>query len=468
MVAQCSYQNVNVSYSQNENVPSLTDTCLPSRRMIRYWDPATDTLNDFHSCRGDGFSPDSSAKAPSVLHTTRLADDLNKTGSQPERMRLRVGSTQNSSSVDSANRLGVLQQPMNSINDVCGEQTSIYPTFHEADIDWSTFLNLSPEIQSSDETPGPAMISSEHSSPRESLPYEPTSRPLQEHGTTSQLILQADSRSRSSLARRSISSSITLEGANPEDIVSPLQALESKFPMHLVRHDLEGYRYSDSHLSSLLEIVNSTWLHLEIEDLLCWSYEMSARTLRERQASRQDYNSDIHSEKSYNASNHDRDPWRPDAQEVHNSQVFPSAKPKLMSFLMREMPSSTLKTQLWTELSADPEDFGNPEPHSWLTISFITRGEKRSKGLTVELTTAQRAFHEPRICPRIKAFNVVPENSEVIRCVSRNDLRGLQKLFDNREASPLDVDPRGYSLLSASLTCDCLVRNGDPNSSFPV
>lgn len=79
--------------------------------------------------------------------------------------------------------------------------------------------------------------------------------------------------------------------------------------------------------------------------------------------------------------------------------------------------------------------------------------------MTVELTTAQDAIPEPRICPHIKAFNVIPENSEVIRRVSRNDLPGLQELFDNREASPLDVDPRGSSLLSASLTGNGFVRN---------
>ena len=60
-------------------------------------------------------------------------------------------------------------------------------------------------------------------------------------------------------------------------------------------------------------------------------------------------------------------------------------------------------------------------------------------------------------------LNLVPESSEVIRRVSRNDLLGLQKQFDNREASPLDVDPRGYSSLSVSLTGGGFVRNIDSN-----
>ena len=108
------------------------------------------------------------------------------------------------------------------------------------------------------------------------------------------LVSQDVSRSNYSLARRSISSSVTLEGAKPEDTGLTLQALESNFPMHLVRRDLEGYLCGDSHLSSLLDMVNSTWLHLEIEDFLCWSCELSAQILRERQTSRQDYDFDIH------------------------------------------------------------------------------------------------------------------------------------------------------------------------------
>ena len=459
LVAHHSYQGISFAYGQSENAPSPVGPFPPSPRMVRDWKLATETLSGIEFCRGDEFTSNGSAGPLPVPHTAIRANNSNGPVSQPEMTNFQVGRAQKSSSMDPANSLSMVQQPIGSVIDICGEQTSVYPTGQRSDLDWSTFLNLSPEIQPFDGTPTAAFVSSQTSDSQNSFNYDLAPPLLEENGIHSQMEPQDESRSWYNLACISTSSSITLEGANPEDIVSSLHALHSNFPMHLVRHELDGYLYSDSHLASLLDMVNSTWLHLEIENILCWSYEMSARKLRQRQVSRQDCNFNSRPGSSYLGSNHDYDRGRPDTREVHNGQVFLGAKPKLKSFLMRVTPSSTLRIQLWTDLQGCLEDVRNPEPHNWLRVTFIARESKRSKGLTVEFTITQGDFPEPCLCRCIKAFNVVPENSEVIQCVSRNDLPGLQKLFDNRKASPLDVDPRGYSLLSASLTSDSLVRS---------
>ena len=57
----------------------------------------------------------------------------------------------------------------------------------------------------------------------------------------------------------------------------------------------------------------------------------------------------------------------------------------------------------------------------------------------------------PKISPRLRTFNVVPDDSKIISCVKHNDLDGLQTLFDKREAAPTDVDSGGFSLLSVSV-----------------
>ncbi len=466
-MAQRSNQGIPNTYSQTQSIPSRMCPSLQSHRMIGGWDPAAETLNDFQSYRGDEPSSNSSAGALLVPHTAVLANSPNELVSQPEAIKPWVGRAQNSPSMESANSLIMLQQSIGSITDVCEAQNSAYATFQEPDLDWSTFLNLSPGIQPLNETRALAFASTKHSDPQNSFTYNPTSPLLREQTIRSHLVPQQDSRSRYDLASSSTGSCITLEGANPEDIVSPLQALESVFPMHLVRHDLEEYLYSDSHLASLLDMANSTWLHLEIEEILGWSYEMSARRLRQRQTSRQDYDSNIRPENSNHKSYHNAGRGRPDAQGMYNSQVFPSTKLRLKSSLTRVTPGGTLKVQLWKELQTHL-NVGNPEPHDWLRVTFIPREDKRSKGVTVELPTAQSPFPRPRICPRIKAFNFVPSDSEVIRCVSRNDLSGLRKLFDDRKASPLDVDPRGYSLLSASLTVHDLVCNIDSNVPISI
>ena len=78
--------------------------------------------------------------------------------------------------------------------------------------------------------------------------------------------------------------------------------------------------------------------------------------------------------------------------------------------------------------------------------------EKRTTGITINFQRTQDALLRTALSRSIKSINVVPKDSEVIQCISRNDLRSLQILFDKREASPLDVNPQGRSLLSESLS----------------
>lgn len=83
-----------------------------------------------------------------------------------------------------------------------------------------------------------------------------------------------------------------------------------------------------------------------------------------------------------------------------------------------------------------------------LHIAFMPAENERAKGLYVSFLRAGNESAEPRISPYIKAITVVPDDSEIIRCVKRNDLQDVRKLFERREASPTDVDERGFSLLS--------------------
>ncbi|KEF60190.1 uncharacterized protein A1O9_05040 [Exophiala aquamarina CBS 119918] len=55
----------------------------------------------------------------------------------------------------------------------------------------------------------------------------------------------------------------------------------------------------------------------------------------------------------------------------------------------------------------------------------------------------------------IRAFNVVPQNSEIIQCVTVNDLKGVRRLIEQKKASPRDVDPEGTSLLSYAIYSGC-------------
>ena len=86
-----------------------------------------------------------------------------------------------------------------------------------------------------------------------------------------------------------------------------------------------------------------------------------------------------------------------------------------------------------------------------ITVCSIPNHPQRTIGLTVSfaLNTSPFGAH---ISPHIKTFNVVPIGCSIIECVKKNDLEGVQKLFAEGQASPLDVDPRGNSLLQVRET----------------
>ena len=86
-----------------------------------------------------------------------------------------------------------------------------------------------------------------------------------------------------------------------------------------------------------------------------------------------------------------------------------------------------------------------------ITVCSIPNRPHRTRGLMVSFALNTPRFG-PCISPHIETFTVVPSGSSIIRCIKENDLEGVQKLFAEGQASPLDVDPRGVSLLQVSET----------------
>ena len=86
-----------------------------------------------------------------------------------------------------------------------------------------------------------------------------------------------------------------------------------------------------------------------------------------------------------------------------------------------------------------------------LDLAVTPTADERTKGVSVTFIRTVNEFVGPHTCPFIKVFNVVPDDSEILSCVSSNDLQGIQKLFERGEASPTDVDKHGFSLLSVRI-----------------
>ena len=86
-----------------------------------------------------------------------------------------------------------------------------------------------------------------------------------------------------------------------------------------------------------------------------------------------------------------------------------------------------------------------------ITVCSIPQDQQRTLGLIASFALNSSPFRA-RISPHIRTFNVIPTRSPIIECVKKNDLEGVQKLFAEGQASPLDVDPKGNSLLQVSET----------------
>ena len=86
-----------------------------------------------------------------------------------------------------------------------------------------------------------------------------------------------------------------------------------------------------------------------------------------------------------------------------------------------------------------------------ITVWSIPYDHRRTIGLSVSFVLDLHQFG-CRTSPHVTTFNVVPIGSAIIDCVISNDLEGVMKLFSEGQASPLDVDPKGNSLLQVSET----------------
>ncbi len=69
------------------------------------------------------------------------------------------------------------------------------------------------------------------------------------------------------------------------------------------------------------------------------------------------------------------------------------------------------------------------------------------RGLTLSLAHIQDQRGHYQVCPLLATFATVPENADVMILVGRNDVAGLQFLFQRRLAAPSDRDERGKTPL---------------------
>ena len=237
-------------------------------------------------------------------------------------------------------------------------------------------------------------------------------------------------------------------GDDPEEIVTSLRLTISHLLMSSDQsmRDQNFCRGSTLHL--LRHLLCGGWVLYELKNLLLWCYEASARAIRQNQLARKRCLRDTVS-KTSDIRNDRYETLGRETNLYRRSSAQFGPRTKLTSIWSSHMPKYTLNIRLRTvtppQLIAD--DTGSS---SVLEVSSIPTAGHRTTGLTTIFMNPLAQNQGPRISPEIRTFNVVPEGSSIIKCVQDNDLQGVQSLFDLKEASPWDVDPRGFSLLSAS------------------
>ncbi|KAL8855934.1 MAG: hypothetical protein Q9178_007448 [Gyalolechia marmorata] len=94
-----------------------------------------------------------------------------------------------------------------------------------------------------------------------------------------------------------------------------------------------------------------------------------------------------------------------------------------------------------------------PSQKVWrVTVTFIpaiSLYQFRGVLLSAENTRDQRGYYQ--ICPFLSTFAVVPNDAEVMECARRNDVEGLQSLFQRGLAAPSDRDNDGQTPLMCAV-----------------
>ena len=233
---------------------------------------------------------------------------------------------------------------------------------------------------------------------------------------------------------------ITCVGFDPSSALLPLLLMKAYLEQGFCSDPYWELFARGSNLAKLLDTVHSEWLKLELDNVVCWTSDRVSKDIRERQRRRRIENLGSPLTKSRELSKHRR-------RSSNRSETEDGVKMLKTTHTLTQSHSGVLRVTLGNLLNQE----ASANAIDVLKLSFMPKEYRRTTGLHVAFFNVMSEIRSPRISPRLKTFNVIPDNSEIISCIRYNDLKGLQTLFDKREASPTDVNSRGFSLLSVSV-----------------
>ncbi|MCJ1405080.1 hypothetical protein MMC11_008306, partial [Xylographa trunciseda] len=228
---------------------------------------------------------------------------------------------------------------------------------------------------------------------------------------------------------------------DPEMVIMSLLLLQ-KAISPLLGASTHKVRYINSSTSrDLANIVDSNWLRSEIENLVCLGHEAASSSIRQRQALKPSRESGENAELLV---------------EDHSNDVLASLthapRSKCSDYFVYNLPTGNLRIQL-NEVSKEHSGFVNGEISYKTQVYFVPNPQICTTGVSAFFSRINMTHGS--VPAQITTFNVVPQDAEIIRCVSKRDIEGVRRLFDRKQASARDVDPDGFSLLSYAMNPRC-------------
>ena len=238
-----------------------------------------------------------------------------------------------------------------------------------------------------------------------------------------------------------------LSFCDPKAIVAPLDFMNSHLLDSLNYPVLDWYIFNGSTLCELLALLHSEVLSLGVEGLLGEAMEAHAKAIRQRQAARQDWLGSKPSDATESKSILSKAEKVSRAQKALGKQSEHASRTKESSYLLSVTSRGTLRIEYIPQVNVHVYH-GARAPSGVLKIFSLPQTRRRTTGVLVTFTQFKGDSPIPYLSPHIETVNVVPQDSEIIQYVSCGDIQGVRRLFDANLASPLDVDPHGFSLLS--------------------
>ena len=304
--------------------------------------------------------------------------------------------------------------------------------------DWKSLMNWSP-------SPAPSVVAiTERSGDRLSLPQDTVPSPA-----TDVLPFvtgdQSEGGSFGTVFRVQIANDkpVTCAGFDPCSALLPLLLLKAQLEQDLYSDPRLNYYSCGYELAKLFDIVHSEWLKLELDNVVCWTSDKVSKEIRGRQERRSVEILRSPFEDSRELSKHRR-------RSSNKSETADGFKMLETTRTLTESHNGVLSVALGTLLNQE----ASAKAVDVLKLSFMPKECRRATGLNVALFNVMREIRGPRISPRLRTFNVIPNDSEVVKCVRYNNIHQLQMLLNKGEASPTDVNSRGFSLLSVSVSLE--------------